>query len=437
MYASPQQKSPAGRSNTGFPAEEIIEDLVRYFEKGHFEAIVEIEERGTPRRYIFAQVLKYLNLINFYFQKGLFDVFPHKNLGDSPFKAITFVAIYFSIIEKRSITWIRNNILRRWEVVFNYEFMKKLRAQKLLSLPSILEKYPPLDRLSITHAHPLFLVEKLSALVPDAELEDLLRSHNSQRFLYFRIMGNAVDPTVVRSYFRQARVPIKKVKGVDFAFQFLRRNIKKVVRSPLYQKGDIALHDLASIQACSTLDPQPGERILDACAAPLMKTSLMQSLSRDQCDICAVDISQTRFAHSRLLTNKQAGVSLINADATDLPFRNQEMGGLFDKVLLDAPCTSSGAIYYSPETKWLQTSEYLRIHAVLQQKLILECLKYLKPGGTLVYAVCSYYREEGEEIIACTSNQAKIICARRLFPHIDKCQGFFVAKLLKENFMNV
>ncbi len=432
MYASPQQKLPAGLRTTGFPAEEIIEDLVKYFEKDRFEAFGEIEERGTPRRYLLAQVLKYLNLLNFYFQKGLFDIFPHKNLGENPFKAITFLAIYLSIIEKRSISWISNNLLRRWDVVFNYEFIKKLHAAKLLSLPTILDKYPPLERLSITFAHPLFLVEKLSALMPEQELEDLLTAHNSQRFLYFRIMNNIVDPKSVRSYFHQARVPLKKVKGLESAFQFLRRNIKKVVRSPLYQKGGIALHDLASMQACITLDPQPGERILDACAAPLMKTSLLRSLSRNQCDIFSVDISLTRFAHSKILANNRTGMSLINADATNLPFRNQASEGIFDKVLLDAPCTSSGAIYYSPETKWLQTPEYVRSHAVIQQKLLQECLRYLRPNGILVYAVCSYFREEGEEIIAGVSNQTTLASTCRFFPHKDKCQGFFIAKLQKK-----
>ncbi len=404
---------------------------MKYFEKGRFEVLGEIEERGTSRRYVFAQVLKYLNLLNFYFQKGQFEAFPHKSLGEHPFKAITFLAIYLAIMENRSMTWIGNNLLRRWDAVFNFEFVKKLRAVKSLSLPSLLEKYPSLEQLSITHAHPLFLVEKLSALMPEEELEGVLRAHNSQRFLYFRIMRNTIDPKEVQSYFRQARVPLKRVKGLDFAFQFLRRNIKKVVRSPLYQKGDIALHDLASMQACIAVDPQPGDRILDACAAPLMKTSLLRSLSHHECEIVSVDLSLARFAHSRILANDQSGVSLINADATNLPFRNQAAQGLFDKVLLDAPCTSSGAVYYSPEVKWLQTPEYLRSHAIIQEKLLQECVRYLKPNGFLIYAVCSYYREEGEEVIAGVSSQTTIINTRRFYPHKDKCQGFFLAKLQK------
>ncbi len=396
------------------------------------EATSEIEERGTTRRYIYAQVLKYLNLLNFYFQKGKLDVFPHKNLADNQFKAICYLVLYLSVQENRSITWISKNILRQWNAVFTFEFIKKLHAIKLMSLPSILENYPPLERLSIKYAHPLFLVEKLAALVPQGELEDLLKANNTQRFLYLRIMRSIVDPAAVRSYFRQARVPLKKVRGLDFTFQFLRRNIKKVVRSPLYVKGDIALQDLASIQACMTLNPQSGDQILDACAAPLMKTSLLRFLTHDQGNIFSVDISLNRFAHSRIVGNNRTGVSLITADATNLPFRQVDLEGIFDKVLLDAPCSSSGAIYYSPEMKWVQTLEYVRSHAVIQQKLLQECLRYLRPKGLLIYSVCSYYREEGEGIIEGAANQTKIIQTRRFFPHKDKCQGFFLAKLEKQ-----
>ncbi len=361
------------------------------------------------------------------------DHFPHKNLGANKFKAIGFLAIYLSIIEKRSVTWISNNLLRRWGEVFNIEFGKKLISLKALSISSILENYPVLERLSIKHAHPLFFVEKLSELLPEAELEDLLKAHNSQRYLYLRIMKNSIDPARVRGYFRQARVPLKKVQGIDSAFQFLRRNIKKVVRSPLYLKCDISLHDRASMEACIMLDPKPRERILDACAAPLMKTSLLQRLSLQQSEIVSVDVSLSRLTHSKNLTIDHAGISLINADVTMLPFRGQGLGEQFDKVLLDAPCTSSGAIYYSPEAKWLQTPEYLHSHEVLQKKLVQECLRHIRPGGMLVYAVCSYYREEGEDVIASIVDQTKIIHTRRFFPHVDKCQGFFIAILKEES----
>ncbi len=406
---------------------------MRYFEKEHADTMSDLVDKGTPRRYVFIQIIKYLNLLNFYFKKLQFDLIPHKSVTENSFKATTFLALYLGIIENRPIRWIGSNVLPRKGNVFGQDFAKKLHLAKTLELAGLLEQYPALEQLSIRYAHPLFFIEKISTLIPEADLEKFLQAQNAQRYLYFRIMRNEVDVSQVRNYFHQTHVLIKKVKGLPFAFQFMRRNIKKVILSPPYARGDIALHDLASMEACVAVNAQPGERILDACAAPFMKTSLLHLITRGQGEILSVELSPARIRQSKSSPSTGKGIFLLNADSTYLPLRKQDEGILFDKVLLDAPCTSSGAIYYSPEMKWVQTSDYLRSHAELQKKLLQECLLYLKKGGILVYAVCSYYKEEGEEIIEHFADRVKIVSMRRFFAHVDKCQGFFMAILQRKS----
>jgi len=391
----------------------------------------EIEDRGTSRRYYFAQLVKYLNLLIFYFKTFHFSQLSPKKNEDIRFKATAFLAIYLSIMEKRSIHWVLVNVIQRIGSIHNQDFARKLRQAKTATLSMLLESYPTLEQLSIKNAHPLFIIEKLNTTIPAVEVERILQAHNAQKYLYARITGPDIDPIQVRKSLGQIGVPIKRVTNLPFAFQLWRRNIKKIVKSPLYQRGDIILQDLASMYACVAMDPQPGDRILDACAAPLMKTSLLQFLSHGQSITLSVELSPARLQNSLKSPRSLVRFPLLIADSTTLPFRSPEQGELFDKVLLDAPCTSSGAIYYSPEMKWRQTAEYLRSHVVLQQKLLQECLNYVKPGGILVYAVCSYYKEEGEDVITGASDRTKIVSTRRFYPHVDKCQGFFIAKLQK------
>ncbi|OLS12982.1 MAG: sun family protein [Promethearchaeota archaeon CR_4] len=391
----------------------------------------EIEERGTPRRYYFVQLVKYLNQLIFYFKAFNFSQLQYNKNEEIRFRSTTFLAIYLSVIEKQSIHWVIINVLQRVGSNRNQEFVKKLQQVKVSTLSTLLEPYSSIEQLSLRYAHPQFMVEKLCSILPAAEVEKLLQSHNAQKYLYARISGFEADPIQIRKSFRQIGVPLKRPTEIPFAFQIWRRYIKKIVKSPPYLRGDIVLQDLASMHTCISMDPQPGDRILDACAAPLMKTSLLQFLSRGQSKTLSVELSPTRLQNSLKSPTLRATSSFLIADSTTLPFRDSPPKEIFDKVLLDAPCTSSGAIYYTPEMKWFQSAEYLRSHAILQQKLLQECLNYLKQGGILVYAVCSYYREEGEEIIASASNLIKIINTRRFYPHVDKCQGFFIAKLQK------
>ena len=216
-----------------------------------------------------------------------------------------------------------------------------------------------------------------------------------------------------------------------------------------HHQGLISFQDKASVAVVDVLSPQVGDLVCDLCAAPGIKTNLIAQFSRNRTKIVANDYSFNRMCLARKILSKIGIeiISLINSDGICPPFR---LNGMFDKVLLDAPCTGSGAFLATPELKWRQNNKFLNQNLVLQEKLINSALALLKQDGILVYSVCSLYPEEGEKQITrvldvlepmklpnwfspgYSINGSKIPGTGRLFPSTHHTQGFFIAKFKKK-----
>jgi 16S rRNA (cytosine967-C5)-methyltransferase len=162
---------------------------------------------------------------------------------------------------------------------------------------------------------------------------------------------------------------------------------------PGYEEGAWWVQDVAATLPAHLLKAKPGMRVADLCAAPGGKTA---QLLQAGASVVAVDISQTRV--KRLEDNlARLGLSAhtVVADATTwLPEER------FDAILLDAPCSSTGTIRRHPDIPYLKSAKDIGALALLQERLIDNAVRLLKPGGTLVYATCSLELEEGEAQVA-------------------------------------
>lgn len=166
---------------------------------------------------------------------------------------------------------------------------------------------------------------------------------------------------------------------------------------PLLRDGRIYLQDGASQWVAEIVAPEPGERILDACAAPGGKASHLAALMGNDGEVVAVELDSGRAKRLRLNLQRlgATGVRVVEADAATLP-----EGPPFDRILLDAPCTGLGVMRRHPEIRWRRTAEAVVETGHLQSRLLRRVAAHLRPGGTLVYATCSTEPEEGEEVIA-------------------------------------
>jgi 16S rRNA (cytosine967-C5)-methyltransferase len=168
---------------------------------------------------------------------------------------------------------------------------------------------------------------------------------------------------------------------------------------PLFREGVFYVEDEAAQLIAPLLDPQPGELVLDACAAPGGKTTQLAALMRTGGEIIALDRSAERL---RLVDGncRRLGIGIVRtvrADVTQpLP---ATLRGPFDRILVDAPCSGLGVLRRHPEGKWRKKAGMLAQHQLVQQQVLEQVRRLLRPGGVLVYSTCSSEPEENERVI--------------------------------------
>lgn len=155
------------------------------------------------------------------------------------------------------------------------------------------------------------------------------------------------------------------------------------------------VQSISSMIPARVLDPQPGERILDMCAAPGSKTTQLAALMKNKGSIDAWDL----YPHKISLLKKNAeklGITIIHAGARDSSLPFPALKGVYDKVLLDAPCSGLGVLGHKLEIRWRRTAEGLDDFPPLQRKLLDCAADYVKRGGVLVYSTCTLNSSENE-----------------------------------------
>lgn len=168
--------------------------------------------------------------------------------------------------------------------------------------------------------------------------------------------------------------------------------------SRLAEELGLAIQDEASQLVAELVGVRSGQRVLDLCAAPGMKTSLLADAVGDgllvACDASGRRLETLRKLLPRLTAN-ESSVRVVRLDATQpLPFRQE-----FDRILVDAPCSGTGTLARNPEIKWRLTKDDLDRLPVIQRKILANALEALAPGGRLVYATCSLESEENEHVV--------------------------------------
>ncbi|MEE9179530.1 MAG: 16S rRNA (cytosine(967)-C(5))-methyltransferase RsmB [Vicinamibacteria bacterium] len=175
----------------------------------------------------------------------------------------------------------------------------------------------------------------------------------------------------------------------------LRVSSGKATATKLYSSGAVFIQEAGSQLIPYLLGADPGARTLDACAAPGAKATEIAPWVRPGL-LFAVDERPTRLRLLASLAKRLGSRNLvpIGADSRALPFHI-----LFERILLDAPCSSLGTLARNPDIKWRIREKDLRLHAATQGQLLDSCAAQLAPGGRLVYATCSTEPEENEEVV--------------------------------------
>lgn len=197
-----------------------------------------------------------------------------------------------------------------------------------------------------------------------------------------------------------------------------------------FEKGAWYIQDPSTAMAPALLNVQPGERVLDACAAPGGKTALLaESLGEQTSRLLACDTNSKRCERLREnLTRLQ--FEEVEVKATDLPWLPTDPDSRFDAILLDVPCSNTGVYQRRPDAKWNFRKKLLTELIQLQYRILTQALPLLRPGGRMVYSTCSIEDEETTRQIKNWLGQhpeCELIFEKVLLPGEEKSDGAYAA----------
>ena len=200
-----------------------------------------------------------------------------------------------------------------------------------------------------------------------------------------------------------------------------------IVNCELYRQGFYTIQSLSSMIAVKALDPKPGSRVLDLCAAPGGKTGYMAELMGNEGSITACDV----HPHRLMLTQaamKRLGVSICALQERDAAVYDDSLKESFDYVLADVPCSGLGVTASKPELKLTADPSEFDGLIDIQKKILSNALRYVKPGGRLEYSTCTLNKNENEsvvkQVLSKEGNSARIIEMATLMPYNGKV-GFY------------
>ncbi len=407
------------------------DELVAFVSK----VLYEVANGGLTLDYAFQKVKRRWRRLDSFkvFYDVSFDAVKHyfllrylasKLFGSSGAKA---VARSWFIYRADAILYNRDMVTR-----YKKRLLKRARTSPEEALRSLEElRGDPVLYLSTKYSYHTSIVKTLLSNLPQEEVERLLEAGNTT-WIWLRINTLKADvDKAVKMLEKEAEVE----PHPTIPFAVLLKSSKRPVQYLTAVKEFVAVpQDLASIYAVLSLRPSPGDRIIDLAAAPGMKTSLIAQLAEGKAKIVAVEFSTKRIyrmKHLLKLLGAADQVEVLRADSRRLRTRR------FDKALLDAPCTSSGAFTKEPATKIYPRLEEAARYGKLQKELLSNALTLT---DEVVYAVCSILPQEGEEVVASVGGRPEKPhpdlapsyrgeIGGRSFPHLHRSEAFFISRI--------
>ncbi len=304
---------------------------------------------------------------------------------------------------------------------------------------------------AIAHSHPQWLAEMWWDELGGDAARELMAANNEPAETALRVNTLRSEPQRGIAALREAGVEAARPDAAPP----LAPPESLVVSGPLGEAGtrlidagDVLPQARASAAVVSLLDPRPGERVLDLCAGPGIKTTQIAARMRDQGEVVSVEINERRCEEIAELCRRVGAGSVrpLHADAS-----RDDVGDGYDRILVDPPCSDLGTLASRPDARWRKSPGLIGELAAVQGAILARAVEALRPGGTLVYSTCTISKRENEDVAsAVLDRDAAAIAADDLGaeypalasphdsrflqtrPDRDRTDGFFIARLRRE-----
>ncbi len=328
----------------------------------------------------------------------------------------------------------------------NAVLRSSLRQKDEIHYPDLVEE--PVLHLSVNQSHPLWLVQRW---LKEVGIEETIK---------ICLFNNRIAPQTLRTNTLKTNREdlIEKLRQKELSSYPAPYSEEGIVLQhplptsdlPFFQQGLYIIQDEASQLVTSMLDPKPGEKILDACAAPGGKTTHVAQKMGNQGEIYALDLSKGKLGLIEEIAQR-LGVKIvktIRGDAAQpLPV---PQGMKFNRILVDVPCSGFGTLRKNPDLKWRRGEEDIKRLSGLQASILKNLSNYLTEGGFLIYSTCTVFHEENEDVVEKFLEEHPEFRLDRMdqvrskkyhpfiqtgyfktFPPKNEMDGFFVARMVK------
>lgn len=288
------------------------------------------------------------------------------------------------------------------------EFVKKLQGQKpadftnailrniirskgAIRFPDPNEDLP--GYLAAYYSHPSWMIKRYLTRFGREETEKLLEANNEKPALSLKINPLKVTPDQFRELLKSVNLRFTQSKYLPEFFKL--HNLTNITAWEFFNEGYFSVQDESAGMSCHLLNPQPGARVLDMCAAPGGKTINITGAMRDEGEVIALDKFESRLSYLKKNQNRLGYKSIKPIAADALEYTEGE----FDYVIADVPCSGTGTLSKKPDIKWKRDLLDIRKLTSIQYQLIKKAASLTKKDGVLVYSTCSIETEENFEIV--------------------------------------
>ncbi len=323
-----------------------------------------------------------------------------------------------------------------------------LRKVEKKDYKELFEIKDDVERISKTTSMPIWIIKELNKNRNIKEVEEICINLNKKPKINIRVNKLKTSIQEVEKILTEEKIQYNKI--LEEMPEFLEiEKIKDIENNKFFKKGYFTVQDVSAGLTVKILSPKPNEIVLDACSAPGGKTTYIAEIMENKGKIVAGDI----YEHRLNLINENCerlGISIVETKQIDGTIFQEDFYQKYDKILLDVPCLGIGVIRRKPDIKWQKTEEDVKEIIKVQENILKNCSRYLKPGGELVYSTCSILKEENEDIIEKFLNETnnfkifdlenevkefKKYVTKKGFLSIkpsEKNDGFFICKLIKK-----
>ncbi len=267
-----------------------------------------------------------------------------------------------------------------------------------------------IKRLSVKYSMPEFLVNEFTGRFGIAETESIFSAFEEKNKTTIRIRGNEEKRKEALRLLENDGVTVEKAPFFEYAYYI--SDYDNIVLLDAFKNGSIVVQDISSMLAVEAAGIHGKKmKILDMCAAPGGKSMLASDLTSFESDILSCDIS---VAKTRLIdeNKERCHITNIRTLENNAEEHNEEFDEYFDLVIADVPCSGYGVIGHKPDIKYNSSETKQHGLSIIQKSIIDNAVKYVKPGGLLIYSTCTISLEENEE-------NAAYILKKRDFEAVD------------------